>query len=56
MAKRTRELVGSGTADLETGGPSLHTGRIGTSMLDQLPDPTLVVVDVTQTAGQVLHQ
>ena len=56
MAKRTREIVGSGTADLETGGPSLQTGQPGTSVLYQLPDPTLAVVEVTQTAGQVLHQ
>ena len=52
MVIRTREIVRTGTAG---GGSSLHTSP-GTSMMDQFPDPTLAVVEVTHTAGQVLNQ
>ena len=39
-----------------TGGPSLPTSTTRTSVADQVPDPPLAAVDVTQTAGQVSHQ
>ena len=51
-----RETVGSRTVGQETGDPSLPTTKTRTSAADQVPDPPLAAAEVTQTAGQVLHQ
>ena len=47
---------GTGSAGQGTVGPSLPTPTTRTSAADQVPDPSLAALEVTQTTGQVPHQ
>jgi len=53
-----RETVsgGKGTEGQGTGGPSLLTPTTRTSAVDQVPDPPLAAVKVTQTVSQHIHK